>query len=685
MKRSIALLLVLVLALSSVLASCGTKECETHVDANIDEICDVCEAVVPFTPTYLGFEGIYNTQYENDDAKKAAAAAALTLTLTDDCSFTVNGDFVIITNSAAKAGEAKKIYYNVAAGKQAKVLYMEKTSYTTADLEKPVAERPTLATQFRSIEIIYLGNSQLLVETVKDVSDDSFYYANPSNSDESKWTYEKILYTATGNEVAKVKVGNNKNARPFTGISDTLFVFDGKVYELKDNQATEKFDLGFKNIVYADVETEKYLYEFDYADDFTSEFMDMDSVGAVNIYDKTFNLVTSYRKPASADKMNAFVLSNGNVLIQLITELPEDATEYDYISTSYKFGVSQGYNQTMNIDIVTDAKFDVKTLVYDVETKAAAEVAFDYLVGEYYSEEMVLDVEPWTICSEATEKDFAETFVSGKLDNFAALVKIDGGKLDEANQIYVNLRSSDLKILGFLGQEIVDQEGVAYLVNTNRFVVYDKAGNEYLLNEKGEVIGNVTNAQTSTVDNALFFTKSGNTNKLYDMDLKLVVDMNSTGYKYDYNTDLYYKTVTVVNEDQSETKKKEYYACYAGEFVKLALPENATDLCYINDSDYGEYAFITYNYEEKVATEAGEITKEYVVICNAKGETVLKLEIIDTETTDNSVTTTVRNRIDDFYIDADGNMYITVLTATTTVKFNNSPTVDYKYELYIAK
>ena len=74
MKKRIALLLVLVLALTLVLASCD-KKCETCTDADIDEVCDVCGAEVPYTPTYLGFEGIYNTDFESDE--KVALSAAV--------------------------------------------------------------------------------------------------------------------------------------------------------------------------------------------------------------------------------------------------------------------------------------------------------------------------------------------------------------------------------------------------------------------------------------------------------------------------------------------------------------------------------------------------------------------------------------------------------------------------------
>lgn len=675
MKRRIALLLVLVLALTFVLASCG-KKCETHTDADIDEVCDVCGEAVPFTPTYLGFEGIYNTQYENDEAEKAVAAAALALTLTDDYSFYVDGKFVFFTNSGADAGEAKTVVYNVETGAQVKTLYKEKSSWTVAELEKPESERPIRATVFRSITTYDACGTQFLVETARDVSDDKNYYNPYMSNDESKWTYTKTLYTATGDKVAEVKLGNSSGYMEelFTEVSDTLFVFDGKVYDLKDDKATAKFDLGFKYIVDADVETDKYLYEFEEEYGMMSEMMDMETVGAVNIYNKTFDYVTSYRKPADADQMNAFVLSNGNVLIQLITELPEDATEYDYLAPSYKYGVTAGEDYFMNVDIVNDAKFDVKTLVFDVEAKTATEVAFDYLVGEYYNG-MFYGYED-AIASEATSEYFTETFVSGKIDNFASLVKFDGTRLDAKDQVYVNLRSTDLKVLGFLGQEIADQDGIARLIDTNRFRVYDKAGNCYLLNEKGEVLGNITNAYTTTVDGTKFIVNDDDHNrtKLYDMSLNLVVNFNDIDYKWDTNSQLWTKSYKVTNEDQSVTTKTDYYAYYAGAFHKIAVPEKIDDIRYDN-------GVIVYSYEEKITNEDQSVTSKYYdVLCNAKGEEIFKNEQIESETTVEGVTTWVENDID--WEVVDGKVYIEVVTETTK---SNSSNVEYKYELYIAK
>ena len=212
MKKRIALLLVLVLALTFVLASCGTKECEVHTDADINEICDVCEAAVPFTPTYLGFEGYYNTAYESEEKAALTAAAKVAelegLTYYSEYS---NGNLAYFANTSAKAGDKKLAILNLDTGAVVYSLTQEKTEGETVD--KFVT----------SASVVSCGDSYFIKET----------YRNWNNPYYTK--YEYTLYTALGVEIDSVVDDYNSP----TALNGDFMSFNGKMYLVEDDVATK--------------------------------------------------------------------------------------------------------------------------------------------------------------------------------------------------------------------------------------------------------------------------------------------------------------------------------------------------------------------------------------------------------------------------------------------------------------
>ncbi len=648
MKKRIALLLVLVLALSFVLASCA-KECKEHTDADIDEVCDVCGAAVPFEPEYLGFEGYYNTTYDNEDKEVALAAAAklADLGLTDISHPQITGNLALFTNDNAEPDEKKAVILNLDTGAVVYSLDQERYTTTTGENAPPIDKTYTTV----SLAMICDGRQTIIVE--KEIFKGDFTA-----------TYTKTLYTALGVQIAEAvtsKGFENKLTSPVAGmifndtvpystINGTNFSFNGKIYTLKDDVAAFRRDVGFAPLPSYDVETDTYNYELNY--------------DALYLYDKTDKLVASYNLPVDIEYSDMYVLANGNILIQYSTLLPYNSLEYDYKYMA-RYAMSEGDNGEAYY-IVPDGKYDLTTLVYDVETKTAAEVDFNYSISAFMNKY-------------ENEDDFAEIFVADKIDNYVALIPIEDKLIDERNIKFVNLRSSDLKLLGYLAQEVPNQEDLPELIDNNRFVVDDMNGKTYLLNEKGEVLADVSDInfndpnQVATVNERRLILVG---TKIYDTSLNLVFDQADINkYFYSVSTGLMATKSIVVTDpttvpETTETRTS-YYTFYNAEVTKLNLPAK-----YNNLYAYNNYIAYTQNVD---ATET-ESAKTYEVYLNEAGAEIFKVLTTPSSTTNEGVTTTVETDVDVVYSGEAGVIFC--VTTTTTVG-TEAPTSVYTY--YMSK
>ncbi len=126
------------------------------------------------------------------------------------------------------------------------------------------------------------------------------------------------LYDITGQELLQRKTN-------FTLTEDTAYylldwvVFENNIYTVNEETGalTYKGKMPFcpdsDDLI---ARTEQYLYFEGYT-------------GSIAVYDYDFNLIASRILPAHTDNQNTFVLANGDVLVQYVTELHPDATEYD--------------------------------------------------------------------------------------------------------------------------------------------------------------------------------------------------------------------------------------------------------------------------------------------------------------------------------------------------------------------
>ncbi len=597
MKKRIALLLVLVLALSLVLASCGGK------DPNAEAL------------EYLGFEGYYNTVYNNEGVQTVVGTAQDT-GISFDPNYMDDSEvwpLVSLEDLTVDAGEVKYAVINVETGTVVYKLTMENLYPTDPEVT------PAKIVKNASLRSFCNGNVTLIVEDKIDKTDAYSY------------VYTRTIYTALGTQIASAT--NKTGDFVLTSVNENTILFDGKYYEIEEDVAANKGDQGFGEYVTYQYVTasNKYFY----------------NSGSIYVYDTAGALVASYEASADMDNAKFMVLGNGNVLIQLTKKLAYDSVEYDYEGNSSYGSVS-----------VDDAKFQITTLIFDIASKEVTEVDFNYILA--------------SVTSEAVDDEFTDTFVAGKFENVAVVHPIVNKTVDYANSAVVSL-NNDLTIVGKLGAEIPYQVGIAVLIDNNRFAVSDKLGRRYLINEKAEVLGEITGVDfIQTLGSSVFFVKDG---ALYNTDLTLVLDSNQVDYQ-EYN-DLFVDTYEVVNPDDGSKKiVSDYYTFFGGAFTKLNLPEadNISDL-------EGYENFVSYN--EKVPATDTEAEKNFFVVLNMKGVEIFRLQV-DPVVVTNPDTGVITTTVNYPYASTEGDcVAISVYKSVTTSDdpYNSTESI----AIYIAK
>lgn len=531
MKKRIVWLLVLTMVLTVGLVSCK-KSCEIHVDANYDKVCDVCEEAVE-APPYLGFEGIYNGNYAPEQTDDEPYSKAEYVSALNDMTMTAHrGELVAFENSSAVSGETKYAVLNTSTGDV--VLTLEKED-GVFDEEEGIFREP----DDTEGELLTAGS-------------ESFIRVITRHFGEHEDTYTVAVYTSMGREIVKLE---NMAVLRSVGVRQfrlNLYEIDGKVYEITDGEATYRFDRGLSSVPAIDCSTPTHHYCFTNTE--------------VMVYDPGYQLVAYYAAPGSAN-LQAHLLADGNVLIQYVDDLPDDAEEYDVYTDGVKCNL---YTLLYNVADGTTTEFDLNCVVQSVKN--------------------------------IHTEGFENTFASSSVQNVAYVYDIDHQRFNR-NSMKVLSLDNDLSVQGSLALEIPAQNGTVTPIASNRFVAADKAGKKYLLNEKGETIGEVT-AATFVSDLGLFYSGG----RFYDLDLKVVFDESEIAFSLvEGMTD--YK----IFADTDEEGKKIYYVLNGVTMKRLSLPDAVVSF-EVHD-DYFCYSY----YDE---SESSLSSERIVVYCNAKGEKI---------------------------------------------------------------
>lgn len=293
---------------------------------------------------------------------------------------------------------------------------------------------------------------------------------------------EKItakLYDATGAEIAAAEVTEEEEKDLFAMVAD-LVLFDDVYYRTKDGALTKFLDKSplAKELPEFDTWTDKYYYSF--------------AGDKVEVYAAdTLKLATVCYAASKCDRApEYFVLESGDILMQEYTRLPDDAKNYDVLEA--------------------EKKFSLETFIFDVEDGEKNKIDFEFKVTDVIrSNDPMNDL----------EVEMAE------FENiFTVQPFID--KYEETNELATMLLLVDNKggvdgsISGYLP---VTNTEFPVQIAADRYLLTDVCGNCYLLDAKGEIIGEA-NADDY---NSKYLIAGG---KIFDLSLAEVYDLDANEY-----------------------------------------------------------------------------------------------------------------------------------------------------------
>ncbi len=324
--------------------------------------------------------------------------------------------------------------------------------------------------------------------------------------DKGMSSYIEVTTTSWKLNEAEVKIGRdsvavtlyNSNGTSFASANRStdaialvdLLYFDGKCYRLgEDDIFTHAFDYSpLAEIPDVSEKHGDYYYEFE------DEY--------VKVYDATLQFVSAYYLPEYADVLSGGVLEDGNVFLQYVYQSADDSAEYTFITEDeieFSFGGSNGTLEAL-------VKYNLVTVLVNAKDGSAKTLECNYLID-------------YTL----NAADMSEAYAARLALNTKKMPVIAYGQLIENKR----LSSERLLILKKDGvpTEIADINGskvisFSYVANNRWEIECDDRS--YLINEKGEVLGDVTNARS--FGNYLYAD-----GKVYNYDLAVVFDYANAG------------------------------------------------------------------------------------------------------------------------------------------------------------
>lgn len=355
-----------------------------------------------------------------------------------------------------------------------------------------------------------LGDTGLATQTVFNVATGktvlSVAAAEATIGEENKVTTQTVQlkeYQDTAWFYVTETTVTTKDGEPITSVSITLYKADGTTFAKAERANVEISELEepsdacdlifFDGVCYRITEEGAVDKAFDFSElrqipDITDKRGDryyMLDDEELRIYDGQLNLEVRYQAPSYAeDFCNSFILENGDVLVQYQTECNDQEEDYTYVDeggtkqrlTSLLIDGKSGKQKDLELEYI------VRMLISDLDEAEGLNKSIDNLAMIYFIEDRRIDT-----------SDEAMTFVS--LSNS---MKIQG----EMN--------------GYVPGKVMTIEPVAL----DRWSVSNSDGQTFLLNEKGKVLGEITNGN---IEQGVGIVLG---NKIFDWNLELLCDLN---------------------------------------------------------------------------------------------------------------------------------------------------------------
>jgi hypothetical protein len=215
----------------------------------------------------------------------------------------------------------------------------------------------------------------------------------------------------------------------------------------------------------------------------------------VKIFDRSFNFVSSWHAPASAEDLDGFVLDSGDVIVQYSIELDNHAEKYDY------YVANEG----------EVAKYDLVTEVITAKNGKAKELKkFEYRL------DLVISAYE---CKEFSEENNVD--INEKVKNIAWIAPIVDQRIDDSTAA-LDVVLMDNK--GNVGKSIklVDDQAASMpvLVRKGVYSVNTLYGT-VLADAKGRVLRTIYNDEMEIVGGYLV----GGSTAIYDLGMNKVYDL----------------------------------------------------------------------------------------------------------------------------------------------------------------
>lgn len=358
------------------------------------------------------------------------------------------------------------------------------------------------------------------------------------------------LYSSNGALVADAK--NPADARVTTKLD--FFKFNGAVYRVnKDASATACSSYYLSDLPDIAWKTENYYYT---SDD-----------NNVSVYDKDLNCVFYWEFPSSnITDRGIFLLEEGILLAQGVERLPDDANKYDYAASG--------------------TKYNVVSFILNVEKDKVKEVDLDYRVTSVLSMDRIYQFQE-------TEANALPKSVT----NYANVKFINDHRLDSrAKEVVIEKNGDTIELAP-------EFESLPSIATKDRWIYTRDNGEMYLINEKGDIIGNITGVGSD--DRNENFIRMGE--KILDYDLNVVYDAKTNGKRIVGML----QTSVILADESPDSEGKTHYYLYKADKTISKIEDYAT---------YEYMYYLTYDSEN----ETGAIYAE-------NGKLLLTLNFADAE------------------------------------------------------
>ena len=339
-------------------------------------------------------------------------------------------------------------------------------------------------------------------------------------TDDTTTTYVR-LYTAKGALITEAKNPTD------TSINTNLdfFKFNGVFYRVNKDGSATACSYYLENLPGITQKTENYYYAV--------------ASNQVSVYDNDLNCVFYWEFPsANITNQGIYLLEEGILLAQGVERLPDDASKYDYASSG--------------------TKYNVVSFILNVEKDKATEEDLDYRVSYVLSMDRIYNYQ------ETETNSLPKSVI-----NYATVKFINEHRLDSREtEVVIKKNGETIKLAP-------EFESLPDIAVKDRWIYTRYNGEQYLINEKGDIIGNITGVGYS--DRNENFICMGE--KILDYDLNVVYDAKTNGKRI---INVLQTSIILADESPDSEGKTNYYLYKADKTLsKIDNYEDSEYLYYV--------------------------------------------------------------------------------------------------------